>query len=216
MQAKGLGEPRSDAIGRREVLKGAIAGIGLAMLPAAGVLASAAASKSTLAPVVAMGYWQHPRSVNLSTPDDVLVDASVVAPAAASYRLQVLSAVSNTALSIDADYMGNAAHRFWQAWTEGGLLQHSNSGAIVWWAQNKHALPLTIRTAGGASLTQVPAKIGTYVLAIGPNAQPLPAWSNLAIHATNPKNPRTLQLVSRGNSQRVAFPYLIFRVEEVV
>jgi len=207
----------TNPLSRREMLKGAAAGIGvgIAMLPAARLLA-AAATKSTLAPVVAMGYWQHARNVDLNKADDILADAATVAPEAASYRLRVLSAISNTAFSIDAEYMSSAAHRFWQAWSEGGLLQHSNTGSIVWWAQNKRALPLTIRTAGGASLTQVPAKIGTYVLAIGPNAQPLPAWSNLAIRATNPKNPRTLQLLARGNSQRVAFPYLVFRVEQVV
>jgi len=146
----------------------------------------------------------------------LVADASSVTATAANYKLQVLNAVTNTALAIDAEYMGNAAHRFWQAWSEGGILQHSPTSAIRWWAQNKRALPLTIRTAGGASITQIPAQSGTYVLAIGPNAQHLPAWSTLALHATNPRNLRTLQLVSRGNSQRVPFPYLIFHVEQVV
>ena len=152
---------RMNPLSRREMLKGAAAGIGIAMLPTAGLLAAATASKSTLPPVVAMGYWQHPRTVNLNTPDDVVADASAVVPEAASYRLQVLSAVSNTPLSLDAEYAANAAHRFWQCWTEGGLLQQSHTGAIVWWAQNKHALTVTVRSAGGASLTQGPAKIGT-------------------------------------------------------
>jgi len=205
------------SLSRRKMLKGAAAGIGLAILPTAGLLAAAAtAQKSTLAPMVAMGYWQHPHQVNLNTPDDVVADASTVAATAASYKLHILSAITNTALAIDAEYMGNAAHRFWQAWTEGGMLQHSPSSAIRWWAQNKRALPLTISTAGGASITQVPAKSGTYVLAIGPNAQHLPAWSDLALHATNPHNLRSLQLIQRGNSQRVPFPYLIFGVEQVV
>lgn len=203
-------------LSRREMLKGAAAGIGIAMLPAAQLFAAASAVKATAAPAVAMGYWQHARTVDLNKADDVLADAATVAPEAASYRLQVLSAVSNAALSIDAEYTGNAAHRFWQAWVEGGILQHSNTGSIVWWAQNKRALPLTIRTSGGASLTQVPAKIGTYVLAMNPNSQPLPAWSTLGIRATNPKNPRSVTLFSRGNSQRVPFPYLIFRVEQVI
>ena len=202
-------------LSRREMLKGAAAGIGIALLPTAGLFA-AATSQATLAPFVAMGYWQHPARVNLNTPDDVLADAAAVAATAASYKLTVLSAVTTTPLSIDAEYLDNASHRFWQAWSEGGMLQHSNTGAIRWWAQNKKALPLTVRTSGGASFTQVPAQAGTYVLAIGPNAQPLPAWSNLAIHATNPKNPRTLQLVARGNQQRVDFPYLVFRVDQVV
>jgi len=199
---------------RREMLKAAAAGVGVAMLP--GFVLSAATQPSTVAPMVAMGYWQHPRSVNLSTPDDVVADASAVAATAANYSLRVLAAATTMALSIDAEYMGNAAHRFWQAWIEGGMLQHSPTGAIRWWAQNKRALPLTVRTVGGASLTQVPAQSGTYVLAIGPNAQRLPAWNTLALHATNPHNPRSLQLVARGNSQRVAFPYLIFGVEQVV
>ena len=28
----------------------------------------------TLAPMVAMGYWQHPRMINLNTPDDVVAE----------------------------------------------------------------------------------------------------------------------------------------------
>lgn len=207
-------EPGKIRMPRREMLKAAAAGVGVAMLP--GFVLSAATQPSTVAPMVAMGYWQHPRTVNLSTPDDVVADASTVAATAANYSLRVLAAATTTALSIDAEYMGNAAHRFWQAWTEGGMLQHSNTGAIRWWAENKHALPLTVRTDGGASLTQVPAQSGTYVLAIGPNAQRLPAWNTLALHATNPHNLRSLQLVSRGNSQRVTFPYLIFGVDQVV
>jgi len=206
-----------NSLSRRKMLKGAAAGIGLAILPTAGLLAAAATvQKSTLAPMVAMGYWQHPRQVNLNTPDDVVADASSVTATAANYKLQVLNAVTNTALAIDAEYMGNAAHRFWQAWSEGGILQHSPTSAIRWWAQNKRGLTLTISTSGGASITQVPAKTGTYVLLIGPNAQHLPAWSDLALHETKKGNPRSLQLVSRGNSQRVPFPYLIFHVEQVV
>jgi len=204
------------SLSRREMLKSAAAGIGLAMLPAGAAFATAATQKSTLAPMVAMGYWQHPRQVNLNTPDDVVADASSVTATAAKYKLQVLNAVTNTALAIDAEYMGNAAHRFWQAWSEGGILQHSPTSAIRWWAQNKRGLPLTISTSGGASITQVPAKTGTYVLLIGPNAQHLPAWRDLALHETKKGNPRSLQLVSRGNSQRVPFPYLIFHVEQVV
>lgn len=203
-------------LSRREMLKSAAAGIGLAMLPAGVTLAAAAAQKSKLAPMVAMGYWQHPRTVDLSHPDDVVADASLVTATAANYKLHVLTAVTNTALAIDAEYMGNAAHRFWQAWNEGNLLQQSQSSAIRWWAENKRALPLTISTAGGASITRVPAKSGTYVLLIGPNAQPLPAWSTLALHETKKGNPRSLQLVLRGNGQRVPFPYLIFGVEQVV
>jgi hypothetical protein len=213
-QDGGDGSLARNLIGRRQMLKAAAAGIGVAMLPS--VVLAAAAQKSTLAPMVAMGYWQHPRTVNLNTPDDVVADASSVTATAASYKLHVLAAVTNTALAVDAEYMGNAAHRFWQSWTEGGLLQQSPSTAIRWWAQNKRALPLTISTSGGASITQVPAQSGTYVLLIGPNAQPLPAWSTLALHETKKGNPRSLQLVSRGNSQRVPFPYLIFGVEQVV
>jgi hypothetical protein len=203
-------------LSRRQMLKGAAAGIGIAMLPTAGLLAAAAAQKSTLAPTVAMGYWQHPRTVNLNVADDVVADASAVTATAANYKLRVLVAVTDTPFAINAEYMGNAAHRFWQAWSEGGLLQQSPTTAIRWWAQNKKALPLTISTAGGTSITQVPAMSGTYALLVGPNAQHLPGWSTLALHETKKGNPHSLQLVSRGSSQRLPFPYLIFGVEQVV
>jgi hypothetical protein len=208
---KGTG---TKSMGRREVLKAAAAGIGLAMIPA---IAFAKSVKPTaLAPTVGMGFWQHPTTVNLNKPDDVVVDASTVsAGAGGMYKLQVLSAVSTAQLAIDAEYQGGAAHRFWQSWSEGGLLQKSPTSAIRWSAKDRRALQLTVWSGGAASVVQLPARAGTYVLAIAPNAALLPAWSDLALHQTMQKNPRSLQLVKRGGT-RVAFPYLIFGVEQII
>jgi len=199
---------------RREMIKAAAAGVGLALIPAAAFAKSV--KPLALAPTVATGYWQHTRAVDLNTPDDVVVDASTVsAGAGGTYKLHVLSAVSNTALAIDAEYQGGAAHRFWQSWAERGLLQSSPTSAIRWWANDRRVLKLTIWSGGAASVTQVPARAGTYVLAIAPNAAVLPAWRDLALHQTSQKNPRSLQLVMRGGT-RVPFPYLIFGVEQIV
>jgi len=120
---------------------------------------------TALAPTIAMGFWQHPTTVSLNTPDDVVVDAaSVSAGAGGTYKLHVLSAVSNAELAIDAEYQSGAAHRFWQSWSEGGLLQKSPTSAIRWWAKDRRALQLTIWSGGAASVTQLPARAGTYVL----------------------------------------------------
>jgi len=198
--------------GRREMLKLAESSVGLAMVPAF-VLAKSV-KPTALAPTIAMGFWQHPTTVSLNTPDDVVVDAaSVSAGAGGTYKLHVLSAVSNAELAIDAEYQSGAAHRFWQSWSEGGLLQKSPTSAIRWWAKDRRALQLTIWSGGAASVTQLPARAGTYVLAIAPNAGRLPAWSDLALDQTVQKNPRSAQLVMRGG-KRVPFPYLIFRVEQ--
>ena len=68
-------------------------------------------------------------------------------------------------------------------------------------------------TGNSAAATQVPAFGGTYVLAIGPNAQRLPVWSDLALDQTRRNDPRSVQLVTRGGS-RVSFPYFIFGVQQ--
>lgn len=199
-------------LSRREMLKSAAAGIGLAILPGA-VLAAKTVKPAMFAPSVAMGYWQHPKTVDLNQPDDVVVDASTVSAGAGGiYKLHVLRAVCNAELAVEAQYQA-ADHRFWRSWKEGGLLQHSPTSAIHWSAKDRRALQLTIWTGSSAAATQVPAFGGTYVLAIGPNAQRLPAWSDLALDQTKRNDPRSLQLVMRGGT-RVSFPYLIFGVQQ--
>jgi hypothetical protein len=122
----------------------------------------------------------------------------------------------NTKLSLwmDAQYAG-ASHRFWQAWTEQGLLQHSPNSAIRWWADNTKPLPLSVSLLGGTASTQVTAQSGTFVLAIGPNAQALPAWSDLALRPKTAKS-KDLQLVSRSTGAVVTFPYAVFSVQQIV
>lgn len=188
--------------GRRQLLLAATAGAGLALLPGMRVLAARASEGS--GPTVAMGY----RAMRA---DDAVVDALSIAPAPATYELRVLAANTDVPLAIDAQYAGNARHRFWQAWSERGMLQSSPRSGICWWAENKMALPLVV-WLGGPGYAQVTARAGTYILAVGPNGQRLPAWEDLALRA--PALPGAdSRLLLRSSSEPVAFPYLLFSVQ---
>ena len=198
----------SGLIRRRQLLRAAVVGAGLAMLPAARVLASAAGPSG---PSVAMGYWDGQASAE-DVLDATLVDARAIAPAPGSYRLRVLGANTRLPLALDAQYPNAATHRFWQAWSERGLLQQSPFSGIRWWAHDRKPLPLVV-WLGGPGYTQVTARPGTYVIAIGPNAQPLPQWGDLSLQATGAEK---LRLLLRSTGEPVTFPYLVFSVQPVV
>lgn len=200
-------------ITRRSVLKTVVAGAGLVLLPRAGRLL-AADSVSGLAPDVSLGYWKHRAAVDLNSPDNVLVDARGMAPEAATYALRVMGAETDTPLSLSAQYAAGAEHRFWQAWYEGHLLQHSHTTSITWSASAGESLPLVVRTAGGAATVHVPAQAGTYVLAVGPDARTLPSWRDLALEQDS--HSKVLQLVWRNGGQAVPFPHMFFAVEPIV
>jgi hypothetical protein len=206
---------------RRQVLKAAAAGAGLTlMLPASRLLAGPVSitTPKAGAPNLAMGYWTHTnvKATTKIVSDDVVADALAIAPSPGTYELRVLGVNTKVSLTMDAEYAGGAAHhRFWQAWTEQGLLQHSPNSAIRWWADTTKPLPLNISLMGGSASTQVTAQSGTFVLAIGPNAQALPTWSSLALRAKTPGS-TDLQLVSRATGAVVTFPYALFSVQQIV
>ena len=206
---------------RRQVLKAAATGAGLSLLlPASQLFAAATvgagATPKALAPTLAMGYWKHidMKSMARITADDALAEMSSLAPSPGTYELRVLSVNTKVSLAMDAKYPA-ATHRFWQAWTEQGLLQHSPNSSIRWRADNTNALSLTVSLLGGSASTQVTAQSGTFVLAIGPNAQALPAWSDLALRPKT-ANSQNLVLVSRSNGAVVTFPYAVFAVQQIV
>ena len=205
---------------RRQVLKAAASGAGLSLLlPASQLFAAvttAGAAPKASGPTLAMGYWKHPdlKAMGKIPADDAIADMVALAPSPGTYEMRVLSVNTKVSLAMDAKYPG-ASHRFWQAWTEQGLLQHSPNSAIRWRANNTNALPLTVSLLGGSASTQVTAQSGTFVLAIGPNAQALPAWSDLALRPKAAKS-KDLQLVSRSTGAVVTFPYAVFAVQQIV
>jgi hypothetical protein len=204
--------------GRREILKAATIGAGLALLPGARVFSAVVSPTArpaiSMAPSVAMGYWKHQSGVAaVTTRDDMVADALSITPSSATYELRILGVNTNVPLAIDALYPLGAQHRFWQAWTEQKMLQHSPSSTIRWWANDKAPLSLAVQVGGGVGMTQVTAQAGTYVLAVGPNAQAIPAWSSLALRQNNNM---VLQLVSRASGSAVAFPYAVFSVQPIV
>jgi hypothetical protein len=206
---------------RRRVLKAAASGAGLSLLlPGSHLFAAtpppAGSVVKAVGPTLAMGYWQHInlKAMSKITADDVVADARSLAPSPGTYELRVLGVNTKLSLAMDAQYSG-ASHRFWQAWTEQGLLQHSPNSTIRWWADNTKPLPLNVSLLGGSATTQVTAQAGTFVLAIGPNAQALPAWSDLALRPKT-ANSKDLQLVSRSTGAVVTFPYAVFSVQPIV
>ena len=218
-------DANSSSATRRQVLKAAAAGAGLTLLlPGARLFAASAVLAPVSvgpvkagAPNLAMGDWKHSdvKATTKITSDDVVADALGLVPSPGTYELRILDVNTKVSLAMDAQYEGGASHRFWQAWTEQGLLQHSPNSAIRWWADTRMPLPINVSLLGGTASTQVVAQSGTFVLAIGPNTQALPAWGDLALR---PKSAQStdLQLVSRSTGAVVAFPYAVFSVQPIV
>ncbi|MGA9335524.1 MAG: hypothetical protein WBV39_14690 [Rudaea sp.] len=207
----GNGRPASSA--RRQMLKAAGIGTGLALLPGARAFAMLRGGPvKTMAPSVAIGYLPQLPEPTPGSVDDMIVDGLFVAASPATYELRVLGVTTDVPMSVDAQYAGDAQHRFWQAWTERGMLQRSPPIAIRWWANKRNPLPLSVQIAGGVAMTQVTARRGIYVLALGPDAKSLPAWNSLALRRTPPEG-ADYQLVSRSNGNPVTFPYALFSVQ---
>src|ERR1700682_1080914 len=124
-------DAHSPSTTRRKVLKAAAAGAGLTLLlPGSRLFALAPSVGGPVtkanAPTLAMGYWKHInlKAMSKITADDVVADALSLAPSPGTYELRVLGVNTKLSLTMDAQYAGGT-HRFWQAWTEQGLLQHS-------------------------------------------------------------------------------------------
>jgi hypothetical protein len=198
---------------RREIIKGVAAAATLALLPASRLMATARsqAAAASDAPSLAMGYWH--RSEDGTA--DVILDTASLAAAAGAFELRVARVETGVALTMDAHYLDGAHHRFWQAWSERGLLQRSPTSAIRWSAEGGKPLPLNISLRGEATRTQMTARPGTYVLAIGPQTQRLPTWSKLALRPRGASNKEDFELVSRSDGGAVDFPYVLFTVRQI-
>ncbi len=210
----GTGRPTS--IARRQMLKAAGIGTGLVLLPGASAFALIRGGPpvKTMAPSVAIGYLPQLPEPASAFIDDTIVDGLFVAASPATYELRVLGVITDVPLSVDAQYAGDAQHRFWQAWTVQGMLQRSPPITIRWWANKRNPLPLAVEIGGGVAMTQVTARAGIYVLALGPNARALPAWNTLALRLAEPDG-TTYQLVSRSNGNPVTFPHALFSVQPI-
>jgi hypothetical protein len=196
---------------RRQLLKAATAGAALSLLPGAHVIAAGKAV--FVGPTLAMGYWKGSMQ-NVKSAAEALVDALTVAPAASNYLLRVNYVSTTSPISLVAQYPGGAEHFFWQAWSEAGMLQRSSPIAIRWSAGKGNALPLVVRIGSGLATTQVPARAGTYALAVGQNGQSLPSWNSLALRGVASNGGKT-RLVSRTGGAEVAFPYAVFSVASI-
>ncbi|MDN5923578.1 MAG: hypothetical protein L0H70_01110 [Xanthomonadales bacterium] len=200
---------------RRQLLKAAGIGAGLVLLPSAGVFAlTRRAPVQTMAASAAIGYLPQLPGPASGAIDDTIVNGLGVAAVPATYALRVFGVATDVPLSVDAHYADDAQHRFWQAWSEQGILQRSPPVAIRWCADKRNPLPLAIRIDGQVALTQVTARRGIYVLAMGSSVQTLPAWNTLALRLATSGN-ADYQLVSRSNGHPVTFPYALLSVQPI-
>lgn len=208
-------EPSSRS--RRDLVRGAAAAVGIALtLPASRLLALASSPAGTATPVAtkaAIGYWPQ-GSIASNNPVDVIVDGASVASSPGIYELRILGVDTDVSLALDAQYPGGAHHRFWQAWIEGRILQRSPTSAIRWAAENGQPLQLDVTAGGSASSTHVPAKPGTYVLAVGRGSAP-PSWNQLALRPREPGSMKDMQLVQRIGGKAVAFPHMLFSLQQI-
>ncbi len=197
---------------RRELMKAAAAGAGLALFPVAHAVTHAIAPR-VAALRVAVGYLPGQiRGAQSPSGAKPFVDAASVTPAAASYELRLLSASTDQPLSIDAQYPFGAEHHFWQAWNQGSLLQHSPPSAIRWWGDKLASLPLLIWYGGSSTLATITARPGTYALMVAAAGQTMPAWSSVLTQGGGADGTGTL-LVAGGTP--LSIPYFVFQVRAV-
>jgi hypothetical protein len=186
---------------RRELLKMAAAGAGLSLLPGAHAIAAATAL-SKLAPVLSLGY--------LAPGGKSIVDAYSVASARGSYLLSVIGAGAQSPFALAAQYSAAAEHRFWQAWFEQRMLQHS-APITIRWASAGGTLPLNVKVPVGTLTTDIPARPGIYILTITPANQPVQGWSSYSL-AMQPGG-ESMKLVPSGSRKEVALNYALFEVD---
>jgi hypothetical protein len=194
---------------RREWMKAAAAGAGLAMAPAANLFAGAPTFKpapKTLS--VGVGYARIASAQNVGK-GTAIVDAASLPTNAASYQLRVLSASTNAPISIDAQYPHGAEHHFWSAWNQGAQLQRSSPSTLRWWAGDRSSLSLLVWYGGSSMLASIPAHPGTYAMVVAGAGQALPAWTNLSLSGSG--NGATL----KRSGQVLALPYFVFDVETI-
>jgi hypothetical protein len=212
MKNSGIGAMGPDAASqsRRRLLKVTAVGAGLAVLPAANVLAAAISGGTAIvpkvAPIVSLGYFASSASKAVAN--------AAVSPTRGTYELRVVGANVLMPFSLAAQYGAAVEHRFWQAWIEQGMLQHSSPIAIRWAANAANSLPINIKLATATLTTEITAQSGVYALAIAPGSQTAPAWSNLGL-ATQNTNGASMSLVSRSAASRMDFSYVLFAVQRV-
>ena len=196
---------------RRKLLQAAAAGAGLSSLPGAALAANAI---SAVAPTLMVGYCSR-QAYDAQSGSPALGDAFTVSPVRGTYELRVLGAGTSQPLALSAQYSSLAEHRFWQAWTENGLLQRSAPIAIRWASPGGNALPINIRLPSGTLTADITARAGVYVVAAVPSALRVPAWSTLTLKKQFSGGVEC-KLVSRPSGGEVAFPYTLFSVEPLV
>ena len=193
---------------RRDWMKAAAIGAGLAMAPAAHVFARSITTNPAPALNVGVGYLRN-AGVQRALAGGAFVDASATIASAANYQLRVLAASANQPLSIDAQYPHGAEHHFWQAWSEGGMMQHSSPTTLRWWAGDRSSLPLLVWYAGLSTLASITARPGTFALIVAAPGQSLPAWSTIALSGEG----GTTRLLRQG--QALTLPNFVFEVSAI-
>jgi len=190
---------------RRELLKAAAAGAGLSLIPGAHALAAATAATTRLpAPVLSLGYH--------APGGKGLVDAYSVASARGSYQLSVIGAGVQSPFALAAQYSSIAEHRFWQTWTEQGMLQRS-SPITIRWASTGGALIVNVKHPTGTLTTDIAARPGIYVLTMTPSNQAVLPWSSYALAMNS--GGESMKLVPAGSRNDVALNYAVFEVDRV-
>lgn len=191
------------SVTRRSVLTAAVAGAGLGLMPGARLLAAALPAPA-VAPAISLGY--------LAPHAAAIVDAPFAATTRGSYQMSVIGAGVRSPFALAAQYSAVAEHRFWQAWIEQGMLQHS-APITIRWASNAVVLPVNVTLPTGKLTTDIAGRPGIYVLSMTPANQAVLPWRSLAL-AMQPGG-ESMKLVRSGSNTEVALNYVLFEVDRV-
>ena len=216
-------------ISRRQLLRAAAGTAAYAALPAWSATRSRA-SGSVPASSASVGYWiggrnADPAHLRAGWRDacassarhgcvepllDELVDAASVRGEAGSFRVRAVALANGDALAavrLLALY-GTAAHELWAAWRGGA----SSPVATRMVSNDGAPLSLALLDAAGARDVALPARAGTYVLALGTQRVSWRRWSLVAPVAARPL---AREVVARADGTRIAAPYLLVAVERL-
>jgi hypothetical protein len=141
-----------------------------------------------------------------------LVDAYSVASMRGLYQLSVIGAGVQSPFALAAQYSSIAEHRFWQAWTEQGMLQRS-APITIRWASTGSALLLNVKHPTGTLTTDIAARPGIYILTMTPATQAVLPWSSYSLAMQH--GGASMKLVPTGSRAEVALNYALFEVDRV-
>lgn len=222
----------SSKLSRRTLLQAAAGSAALAAVPAFAATRTRSAAAAAPAARASLGFWHDGALANpahvrggwlaacassrkhgCDAPlGDEIVDAARVSGNPGQFRVRTVALANGSTAKparLVAEHGPEARHELWSVWS-GGC---SSPVATRMVSNDGSALALSLVDADGTvQSVALPAKAGTYVLALGHT--PI-RWRGMSLVARDVARPLARELVQRASGASVASPYLLLTVERL-